>query len=629
MHIIEITSAIASGHTITKNWEEAAIQQEIANLSDEDIQQIINSLFPSVIPAGVVFYESLASLQHFIGFGATSQSLIARIWRTAYELASPDSQIQLLQLLPGSDNRIFWMTIHCLPGFLGEVEIEPSYLSTWLVEMANRVGQDLAGGSFYVAVQEYARRFPRAALAVFEKYVTDGLADPRLTLSSIILGAVRSVLGTGKISQQRVKKLEQTLKTSPNIKLRICRHRSWAVSYALGAISIESLDLRLNEMLHGIPEEIDEAFGTIFRCLSSKPGDSGFVNFAMNWYIHNASSLISGSAKHYVVSAVTILSLRAKESPECFNVSITNKLITIIQPIPEENQGTWSELEGYLVDRLHEGQESFGTIIEYLVGANSEGLLNQFSQDKFRNLISEISRSSIEEPLTRLLMSSDRFKRRLAMSILQKLGTVKLSPKILDMATEVQLNTILLEFATTLLVEKSIGEFFLALEPYFSRASKNLQDDFCEQMILQAINYPLSFLKNLKGIQHPTEFVQVVISSAERYFEQLKKIGGSPAVSFFFPGFKELDEKAKRAFSQKISESIREQSVLMSLVKHVQIVYGSTWSNLIDGKLSDDNKFSEFHESIEFPRLESIDPEGMKIRRIKAAIALKQLEAQI
>jgi len=267
-------------------------------------------------------------------------------------------------------------------------------------------------------------------------------------------------------------------------------------------------------------------------------------------------------------------------------------------------------------------------MIETLAEVNPEGLSDQFTGGKFRYLISEMSKSNVEEPLTWLLISSNRRKRRLAMVIMQKLDTVKLSSKILDAANEVQLKTILLEFTTAFLVEKGIAEFLLSLEPYYSRASQTLKDDFCEQMTLQAINYPLSFLKNLKSIQHPTQLLQRVISSAETYFEQLRKVVGSPAVSFSFPGFKELDEKAKRAFSQKISESIREQSVLMSLVKHVQIVYGSSWSNLIDSKLSDDSKFTEFHESIEFPRLESIDPEGMKIRRIKAAIALKQLEAQ-
>lgn len=628
VYILEIAAAIANGQNITKTWGETAISQEIAGLSDEDIRQIINTLFPSGVPVSVTFYESLASLQHYIGFGAHSQSLLARAWRVAYNQLSRDDRIQLLQLLPGGDNRVFWTSIRCLPEFLPEVKVEPEFLSSWLVAMADRVGQDLAGGPFYLAVQKHACQFSRTAFAVFEKYVADGLTEPRLTLGAIILGSVRSVLGTGKISSRRVRKWERTLMNSPPIKLRVCQHRSWAVSYNLGAVSTENLQLKLSDMLHGLHEEVDEAFSTVYRCLLGNSENSSFVQFATNWLVENASATIPGFAKYYVVDAVCHLSHRAKESPGDFNVSIMNNLIAVIQPIPEENQGTWSELEYYLVDRLHEGQESFGAIMEKLADVNAEGLSAQFSDGKFRYLVSEMSKSNVEDALTKLLISRDRRKRRLAMDILRKIDKVQLSQQILDSANEAQLKTILLEFTATFLVEKGIAEFLLALEPSFSRVSQHLRDRFIREVTFQAINHPYSCLKTLKDIQNPSRLIQDAISAAGRYFDRLSKIANSPAVSFYFPRFKEMDEMAKRTLAEQVSKSMREQSVLISLIHHVQIVYGSTWSNLIGGKLSDDSRFAEFHEDMEFPRLESIDPEGMKIRRMQAALELQQLEAQ-
>ena len=627
-YILEIAAAIANGRDITKTWEETAINQEIAEFSDEDIERVVNALFPSAIPVNVTFYESLASLQHYIGFGAHSQSLLARVWRAAYNQLSKDDRIQLLQLLPGGENRVFWISISCLPEFLPKVKVEPEFLSSWLVVMAERVGQDLAGGPFYLAVQKHACQFSRTAFAVFEKFVATGLVEPRLTLGAIILGAVRSRLGTSKISERRVRKWERTLKNSPHIELRICQHRSWSVSYDLGVVSTESLQLKLNEMLHGLLEEVDEAFSTVYRCLVGKSEDSSFVSFATKWLVDNASATIPGVAKHYVMSAVHHLSYRAKKSPGDFDVSTMNKLIAVIQPIPEENQRTWSELEYYLVDRLHEGQESFGAILDKLADANAEGLSAQFSGNRFRYLVSEMSRSIVEDPITKLILSADRRTRRLAIAILQKLDKVQLSQRILDTANEVQLKTILLESTTTFLVEKGVVEFLLALEPYFSRGSQNLQDRFVREVTFQAVNYPHSCLKILKDIQNPSRLIQDAISTAEGYFDRLRKISDSPAVSFYFPRFKEMDEMAKRTLTEQVSKSMREQSVLVSLVKHVQIVYGSTWSNLIGGKLSDDSRFAEFHEDMEFPRLESIDPEGMKIRRMQAALELQQLEAQ-
>jgi hypothetical protein len=627
-HISGIAAAIANGQNIAKTWDETTISREICRLSDKDILQITRPLFPSGIPINISVYESLASLQHCIGFGAHSQSLVARVWRAVYNRISKDGRTQLLQLLPGGDNRVFWMSIRCLPEFLPDVKVEPEFLSSWLVTMAERVGQDLAGGPLYIAVQKHACQFPRTACTVFEKYVADGLMGPRLTLGAIILGSVRSVLGTAKISERRVRQWERTMMNSPNIKLRLCQHRSWAVSYNLGAISIENLRLKLSEMLHGLPEEVDEAFSTVHHCLLGNCENSSFVQFATKWFIDNSSATIPGGAKHYVVSAVHHLSYRAKNSPGDFDVATTNNLIAVIQPIPEENQGTWSELEYYLVDRLCEGQESFGAIIEKLADVNAEGLSAQFSDGKFRYLVSEMSKCNVEVPLTKLILSKDRRKRRLAMDILRKIDKVQLSQQILDSANEAQLKTILVEFTATFLVGKGITEFLLALEPSFIRVGQNLRERFMREVTFQAINYPYSCLKTLKDIQNPSNLIQNAISAAEKYFDGLREIGDCPAVSFYFPQFKEMDEKSKRALAGQVSKSMREQSVLVSLVKHVQIVYGSTWSNLIGGKLSDDSKFAEFHEDMEFPRLESIDTEGMKIRRIQAALELQQLEAQ-
>ena len=129
-YISEIAAAIANGQNIAKTWDETTISRETSCLSDKDILQIIRTLFPSGIPVNISVYESLASLQHYIGFGVHSQSLVARVWRAAYSRVSKDDRIQLLQLLPGGDNRVFWMSIRCLPEFLPEVKVEPEFLSS-------------------------------------------------------------------------------------------------------------------------------------------------------------------------------------------------------------------------------------------------------------------------------------------------------------------------------------------------------------------------------------------------------------------------------------------------------------------------------------------------------------------
>jgi hypothetical protein len=623
---LKIADAIAKGQNIAKTWDEATIRQEIDNLTDGDIGQIVKTLFPLGIPIDAGFYESLDSLPHYIGFGPSQNSFLTRIWQSAYKQVPPESQKSLLQSLLEGDNRFFWTGIRCLPGFLPQIEVEPLFLSGWLVAMSERVGRDLAGGDFYVAVQQYAYQSPKAALAILKNYLDDGLTEPRITVAAIILGANRAASVEGRISASAMSKWERMLKNSLKVEWRICRHRSWTVSFDLGAVSTEQLGNQLNEMLRGLPEEVDEAFSTVYRCMLGKLEDPVFISFAVDWFINNASTKIASASKHYVICTMHRLSYRGRKTKAPVDISTMNDLIIAVQPIPIENEGTWSELEYYLVDRLNDGQESLLAILERLADVNMDGLSAQLAGDKFQYLISEMNKNNVEQVITSLLVSKDRAKRRLSIDLLYKLDKAPLSEHILGNIDETQLKMILLEFIRKPLWEEKAAELFLTIEPYFNQASQELQDLFKNEMRLQAINYPISCLERWKKVQAPSELLRGVITTAESYFKKLADIHDSPARSFCFPKFREFDEKAKRSLSNQISEGIRRHSVIASLVKHVQMVYGATWCDLLNGQLNEESHFSKFEDSVEFPRVESIDPEGMRIRRINASLALQRLE---
>ena len=413
---------------------------------------------------------------------------------------------------------------------------------------------------------------------------------------------------------------------SLNIEWRICRHRSWTVSFNLGAISIEQLRIQLNVMLRGLPAEVDEAFSTVYRCIVGKLENPDFINFAISWFLDNTSTKIPPASKHYVISSLVSLSHQGRKTKAAVDISTMNNLTIAVQPIPIENEGTWSELEYYLVDRLNDGQESLLTILERLADTNVQGLSAQIAGNKFQYLISEMNKTSVEQIITSLLVSKSRAKRKLSIDFIYKLDKVSLSEQVLENIHEIQLKMILLEFIRAPLWEEKAAELYLMLEPYFNQASQELQKLFNEEMSLQAINYPVSCLECWKKVETPSELLKQVISKAENYFKRLMDINDSPARAFFFPKYKEFDEKARRSLSNQISEGMRKHSVLISLVKHVQMVYGSTWCNLLNGQLNEETHLAEFQETMEFPRVESIDPEGMRMRRVRASLELQRLE---
>lgn len=125
------------------------------------------------------------------------------------------------------------------------------------------------------------------------------------------------------------------------------------------------------------------------------------------------------------------------------------------------------------------------------------------------------------------------------------------------------------------------------LEPYLQNISAELKNEFKDEMITQAINYPGKCLNNWKKINTPSNLIKEIIESAEQYFKKLENISQSSAISFIFPELKNSFEIERREFSRKVSKGAHEESILSSLCKKVDIIYGKQWCVMVNGKLGD------------------------------------------
>jgi len=474
-------------------------------------------------------------------------------------------------------------------------------------------------------VKEYAFHFPEFGLRVFENYVSEGLDDLKLSLAAILLGTVRSRAYKKYIAKESIKKWDDQLQGSYKTQLRICYHRSLIASFDLDALSIKELDVKLSRMLDGTQEEIGEAFNTVYYCLLGKLSDNNFVRFVMNWFSKNASGQIPDLAKYCVVSSMWRLCSPRGAEPKLVDSTEANNLLVTIQPIPNDNLGTWHQLEYYIVDRLHEGPAAFENVFMKLVEANAEGLLAQLQGDEFSYLKSEMSKYNIEEIMTNYLISPDREKRMIGNFLFQKVKMSSLSQEVLLKADESQLKVALLEFIRQPSLGENASQYLLFIETRFRQVSPELQKIFKDEMVMQAINYPGACLERWKKVSDPSDLLQGVIKTAEEYFNNLNKIKDSPAISFSFTGYIKAIETHYREFSSQVDRKAHEKSIFSKLAKNVQIIYGSRWSIYMEGNLGEGTSFSEFSSSMEFPRLEIIDPEGMALRRIQAAAKIREL----
>jgi len=601
----------------------AEIQDEVTKLSDKDISEILGHLFPTGIPVNTDFYDSLQQLQHHIGYAPAFYALGGGVWARAYGELAPDKQKVLLDSLMDEKGRAVWRAIFYLPEFCSRVEIESEFAAGWFYRFGDKVKDDMANWDFFNGVRNYAFYFPGSGMKVFEVYMAEQLDELKISLAALVLGTVRSQARQGQFEESIIANWDKELLTNTDIKMRLVYHRSLPTSFDLGSLSVQDLDYELTRILRGAPDEISEAFSIVWRCLRSERADDNFVKFTMNWLFENATSELPDFAKYHLVNAMCFFSTPGKQRMD-IKASEADDLLVAIQPIPQNNRGTWEYLEMYLTERLHQDTVSFEDVLGRFVDANPKGMIAEFQTEVFDHLKSEICQSKVQDFVTRWSLSIDTNKREIARAILQKSESIVLSQNVISEANEAQLEIALLEFIRRPPLAEKTSAYLLALEPAFRRVGPVLKQKFKNEMILQAINYPGACLDRWKKIENPSDLLKEVIANAEKYFERLDAIEDSPAIAFAFPGCKEAVEKEAREFSSRVARDAREKSVFAKFAKNVQIIYGSTWSVVTRGELRGPTPLKHLTHAMEFARLESIDPEGMAMRRVQAAGGIRE-----
>jgi hypothetical protein len=266
-----------------------------------------------------------------------------------------------------------------------------------------------------------------------------------------------------------------------------------------------------------------------------------------------------------------------------------------------------------LDDRLKAPEEFANTIICFAENGN-ENLFCILRDDRFKHLKTNLKSVDLTNLISGLIFSGDINKCRLGLFILEYCKitpfTDKTLPKIDETTKEIALKESIKGHHFHKLVVKKV-QFF---KPFFEETNKELQKDFIDEIVIQAVNYPKGCLEELKHLSQ-NKLIKTIVNRADKYFEGLKKAYNSPANAFSFPGYKDACLKSSRRLSVEIRKSATEHATLLKLFQTVQLIYGEKFSFSRGNTVSEPSPFAHFSESMEMPRIEIIDPEGMAIRR--------------
>jgi hypothetical protein len=234
-----------------------------------------------------------------------------------------------------------------------------------------------------------------------------------------------------------------------------------------------------------------------------------------------------------------------------------------------------------------------------------------------------INQVKAEKHIAALLISRDRISRTLGIRLFHEIQLSEtFDIRTLPKPSESTLELLLWECIRTSLLGNSTSKLLRLIEPLFRDVKQQLRDDFQNELVFQAINYPEACLEHWKSLKTESSLMKSAISIADKYFDDLKGVFRSSANSFGFPALADSVKYGARKYSQKIDSSVKERSIFRMLARNIQVIYGNEWATYIEGAINPPSGFHEISHSIEGPRIEEIDPEGMAMRRIQAASAI-------
>lgn len=294
---------------------------------------------------------------------------------------------------------------------------------------------------------------------------------------------------------------------------------------------------------------------------------------------------------------------------------VTNRIISKILPVSNECLGTLDKLEYYLCDRMKNVSEFEDTIYDF-VEFGIENLFCLFKHDKFEYFRSELSKLDLTHLITELVFSGDITKCRLGVLFLEGSEFTPLTSKTLPNINDENKNTALTELIRNRHINQTIAKKVQYFEPFFRNTNEELKEAFINEIFVQAINFPGNCLKEMKRFGR-SKLIRTIISKTEKYFDNFKQIQKSPANGFSFPGYKEACLQVNKRWISKVKRSAEEKSVFLKFVSRVELVYGKDFSFFMRQNVSDASSMTQIENTMELPRLELIDPEGMTIKRLK------------
>ncbi len=574
----------------------------------------LRQLFPSGVPVSEEFWSRLSNLQLRLGWGDTSHRAVGSLIQCAAESLGPREGEALLRKIIELRGPHFFQALSSLLVALRELKLRPEFAAEWFPSLLRRIGNDLAVGEFWNAVRTFCEYDPRTAIRTLQ-VLRRATSEDEISVASYILGSLRCVeLADPEV--QTLVAVENEVADDAAAAGRAIYHRSWVPSAWCGKLTAETLRLVVERMSGTTAAEREQLFWLLGRVLLSPSLPEDARSFGRSWLHDHAGSSIPDGAKYNVIEYASRLA--ADQHQEAVD------LVLAVQPIQAEHKGTWKLLESLLVKLLKGDMTLFKRCLAQLARLNANNFRVVLEDGRaFEWLLSEMRTAALGDVVAQLLLDPSSECRVLAITLFDKL-LVSLPSSVSEGSDELYIALLFYEIQRSLVHATALARLLIFLLPGVSKSSLALRDELRAEILLQLKNYPGGCKEEFSSRAQEFPLLAQAIAEADKYFASLET--AQPSVARIeVPGYERAARINARRFASQVAKGSEENSIFTHLVKKVHLLYGKQWRTFYGGQMGESSGLREFSTSVEFPRMELIDPEGMQMRRLHASFRIREL----
>jgi hypothetical protein len=553
-----------------------------------------------------------------LGAGEDVKRFVGRVWAHAMSAWGSNERTQFLQLTVTNPHTVFY-ALDLTAEMLEHVDLTADETLPWILKAYSAISRDLMQRGFWMSIRAFCHRSPSEAVVVIQNWLGQAPDDTGCKVLARMVGYVRSAVLSNVRAAEQFEALERLLSTGHPTWQAIWI-RSWAENLQ-GLDEQKALEIR-GPSIHSGSEK--QSAWIYLLCAMALENHS-----AWQWIIRelraNASSNLRSEPRYRIMTTA----LQGIETTAGEFVPQWQQLLEAIMPINAEEDGLWEAIEYHWADQANKNPEILRSVINELGRLSGTTFIQQLHAGKLSYLISVLTEKGIHRAIcSDLCFSMATSARKLGLLLFAECGVDQLDETAIREANSVQLELLLLEAQRTTIDYAALARLHASLASQVDELGTELQLVFYDEVAIQGLNTH-AYREALAREASNNEYIQAILEDVRQRLEETGKAFASPALQMDVPGRNSAEMLSQQRMARDVAKGIKQRSMFLNLVRRVTLLYGGqSWRIFMpDGSLGESSPMHSSSTTVEVPRMELFDLEGMHLRRLEASARIAKLEA--